>query len=132
MDFLYAIVSIILVIGVALLLGWAEKNIDSSSAKFWIWTGSFLLLIAIWLTLVGKWEVWVLLLLVALRSLEHIPLLIWWVVLVTVAGMAFGYASMLTSRRKAERDSEIQRINVRLDEMEALIGYLRREVRDEE
>lgn len=110
MDWLYAVLGILLAVGVVFLLGWSDKNVKSPAALAAIWIGSILALLGF------RWGIRsLLLLLLVLRFLEHIPL---WFVYVMAIGIGFYFIALRLANSTVELAQEIEKTNARMQLME--------------
>jgi multisubunit Na+/H+ antiporter MnhB subunit len=118
MDFALAIGCAVAVIVIALVLGWSQANVKSRTAKAFIWIGSILLLLAIrwWdglpLVIVG------LALVTVWQGLERIPS--WLVYTVLALGFCFAvrYILSLIVESIADLSREIEKTNARIELLE--------------
>jgi hypothetical protein len=113
MDWLYALFGIFLVIAVAFLLGWTEKNVKNPVVSACVWVGSILLLL-----LVGGWEDvsrfhWTSALIYLSLARYIPPYVIYWVLGIIVFRF-FAYRLRVLLEGVLELAAEIQQINARL------------------
>jgi hypothetical protein len=118
MDWLYALLGIVVMFTVAFLLGWTEKHVKRSVAKAFIWIGSVFLLLAL-----GLWgnlgQIFGKSALIFLLIARNIPL--WLVYTVLGLGVVFflRYVLILLVESIADLGVEVEKTNARIALMES-------------
>ena len=123
MIVLRIVLVIVTLIGVALLLGWTEKNVKSSGARASIWIAAIIVLLSI-----GFWDsrpfvLAALFLAMLLQGLEHIPSWLIWTILGFCAGIVFRHILILIARSISDVGVEIEKTNTRIALMENSISH---------
>jgi hypothetical protein len=118
MDWIYPLASIIVIIGLAFLLGWTRTRVKSPAAQVAIWIGSILALLALRFGFTRSWEFCLLLLALALDTLDHIPHWLGYMVATVIIGFVFRHWLILiaTSITELAREIEITRSRIQLME----------------
>jgi hypothetical protein len=119
-DILSAIIGFLVVIGIALLLGWTHRRVKSPAAQATIWIGSILVLLAIRFGFTRTWEIGLFL----LSSLGHIPA--WFLCVAILAGVSY-FIALRLANSTVELAQDIERTNARIELLEQ---SLRTEIND--
>jgi hypothetical protein len=114
MDFVVALVDILLTVGIAFLLGWTNKKVESPTKQAFIWIGAILALLALRI----GWRSSLLVVLLALQSLEHNPLWILYAAGLGLAGFVCWYIFNLMGNSIIELSQDLEQTKNRIALME--------------